>query len=55
MQDGVLRYVTVSERKGRIEVAVELNISINYLCCWSIDEKLAIADDGVSTEILGRE
>ena len=43
--DGVLRYVTISEGKGKIEVAIELNMSVNHLCSWSIDEKLAIADD----------
>ena len=49
MQDGVLRYVIVSKGKGKIEVAIELNVSANHLCSWSVDEKLAVADDSVST------
>ncbi|CAB3997164.1 cilia- and flagella-associated 43-like [Paramuricea clavata] len=44
--DGVLRYVTITESKGKIEKAVELNFSMNHLCSWSTDEKLAVADEG---------
>ena len=39
----------MSKGKGKIEVAIELNVSVNHLCSWSINEKLAIADDWVGT------
>ena len=39
--------MTVSGRKGKIEKAVELDISLNYVCSWSIDQKLAVADERV--------
>lgn len=39
--------MTITECKGKIEKAAELNISMNHLCSWSTDEKLAVADEGV--------
>ena len=41
--------MSVSGNKGKIEKAVELNMSLNYLCSWSTDEKLAVADEKVGS------